>query len=371
MVIAVLAPSEWGASAAILGAGQFLGAACSFGSQVERIKRYSRLEAEAVAETARGDTAARLTVAFLIALVALVVSPFAAAPAAGLIAASGVFASLGATNHLIARRRYAAAGVVQVSEKGAALVVVILVAWSGTLVSVSLAIIVGVSGLAASVMVFALLTPSRRSITVGIRPQSILQIWKGSLYLGIASLAPAALLLDVTVVLAIAGAVEAGLFAVATKLTAPLSIAATAVVAVLLPELSSSSSRALPRPGRKGIVALVMTLLGLALVFLTASYWVPLIFGEEYRGAVWPVRFYVLNVVVILGTRALVTMLQAWNDERAASFLVAAQVATALIGIAVGAHFAGAFGASIAVLATNVLLAVALWLRVMRVAEGP
>ena len=50
LVVAALSPNQWGAAAAILGAGQFLGATLSFGSQTERVRRYSRLEVDQLIE---------------------------------------------------------------------------------------------------------------------------------------------------------------------------------------------------------------------------------------------------------------------------------------------------------------------------------
>jgi len=364
LAIAVLEPSIWGASAAILGVGQFLGAALSFGSQVERIRRYSRLNEPELLAAARVDSIARLMVTTCACTVSLVTALVAPTASLVLLTAAGVFASLGATNHLIALRRYASAGALHVTEKLTALVFVGAFAWSGTMDSFSLAQSVALSGLIVGLASLAWLRPTRRSLREGVRSEALLRIWSKSLYLGIASLAPSALLLDVGLVVAVAGASDAGLFAVATKLTAPLSIAASAIVAVLLPHLAASSVRSIPRPGKRGLVALSGMLLGLTVVFLAASWWVPTFFGAEYEGAIWPVRFYVLNVVVILGTRALATVLQAWDDDRFVSLVIACQVIVALVGIAVGALAAGAFGASLAVLATNLVLAGLLWRRV-------
>jgi O-antigen/teichoic acid export membrane protein len=364
LVIAALSPQDWGVAASILSVGQLLGAAVSFGSQVERIRRYSRESESAIRILAGADSAGRLLLAIVLCFVAVIVVLISPVAASIIFTAAGVFLSLGTTNHLIASRRYVKAGAAQIAEKTIVLSIIGLVAMNGATNALTLAMATGIAGFVMSAGIFITLRPNMSSVVVGIRPSSIRAIWASSPFLGVASLAPSALLLDVALVLLITDSEQAGLFAVATKLTAPLSVAATAVVAVLLPHLSASSRRTLPRVGGRGLLALTGLIALLGGVFVSADVWVPLLFGNEYAEAVWPVRFYVVNVVIILGTRALVTILQAWNDERAASFLVLGQVASALLFISLGAHLAGAFGASIAVLVTNMILLAALLLRV-------
>jgi len=356
LVIAAMSPGDWGRAAAILGAGQFAGALLSFGSQTERIKRYSRMPPDLLLAVTRANSASRLVMVVAVVLVATCLFPFLPAVASGLIAAAGVFASLGATNHFIAAKKYAAAGLFQVLEKSLALAFTVVLISTGFMAPLLLAPVMGLSGVLIAIVSFVSLRPDRAALADGARPSAVLGIWKGSFYLGIASVAPSALLLDVTIVIAFAGAADAGVFALATKLTAPLSIAASAVVAVMLPVLASSSNRKLRGPKGREWLGVAAILLGLGIVFVTARWWVPLLFGEEYAGAVWPARLYVLNVSIVLATRALVTTLQAWDDDRFASALVAGQVAVALVGLAFGAHFGGAVGASVSVLTTNIVL---------------
>jgi len=356
LVIAAMNPGDWGRAAAILGAGQFAGAVLSFGSQTERIKRYSRMPPDLLLAVTRANSMSRLIIVGAVFVLAACLFPFLPAVASGLIATAGVFASLGATNHLIAVKKYAAAGLLQVLEKSLALAFAGALIATGTMVPLLLAPVMGLSGVLIAIVSFISLRPDRAAFVDGAKPRAVLAIWKGSFFLGIASVAPSALLLDVTIVIAFAGAAEAGIFALATKLTAPLSIAASAVVAVMLPVLASSTNRRLRGPKGREWLGVVAILVGLGVVFATAQWWVPLLFGAEYAGAVWPARLYVLNVSIVLVTRALVTTLQAWDDERFASALVAGQVAAALIGLGLGAHFGGALGASTSVLATNMVL---------------
>ncbi len=371
LVIAVLQPNMWGESAAILGIGQFLGSVASFGSHINRIRTYSQLASDDISSEARIDLVSRMSVGVAVAILALGALWVWPALGAVLIASAGVFVSLGVSNHFIAQKRYARAGWLLIFEKCLALSAIGIALAAGGLSAVALPLAIGGAGLGVGLLTIALLRPDRHSIFKGLRFDRIADTWRGSFFLGIASIAPSALLLDVTIVWAVSNSHEAGLFAVATKLTAPLSVAATAVVAVLLPYLASSTSRTLPRTGRKGVIALIAFLVGLTVVFVTANIWVPLVFGNQYLGAVWPVRFYVLNVSLILVTRALLTVLQAWNDERMGAFLVLGQVCLALVGLAIGGMLGNAIGASVAVLATNAILAVLLWRRVGKVSRQP
>jgi len=366
LVVATLAPDAWGSAAAILGAGQFIGAAISFGSQTERVRRYSRLEVDQFRERVGQELSTRAGFAALLAVLAGFLFLFWPAAGATLLAAAGVFMSLGTTNHLIAQMRYVSAGLVVVAEKVVVAAVVVGAILVDTLAVETLPSVVGLAGLIVGVGVLARIRPRRRMLVAALRPREVLAMWTGSFYIGVASLAPSALLLDVIIVATIAGSTEAGIFALASRLTAPLSVAATAVVAVLLPHMASSKARTIPRPSRRGVVALLVLVIILSIIMFTTELWVTLLFGSDYIRGVWPIRFYILNVIVILGTRAFVTVLQAWDDERFVGLLVVAQVLAALIGVAVGAHLGAAFGASLSVLATNLVLLGCLGFRVKR-----
>jgi O-antigen/teichoic acid export membrane protein len=368
LVIASLSPHGWGVAAAVLGAGQFTGALLSFGSQTERVRRYSRMPRPEMLAAARADSTSRLIVVLALGVLVVVTAFVSFEVAGALMAAAGVFASLGATNHLIASKRYFAAGGLQILEKSLALGAVIALIGFGGMTPLLLAPLMGASGVLAAVVSYVALRPNHGSVRDGMRLERISGIWRNSFFLGIASVMPSALLLDVTIVLAFSDATSAGLFAVATKVTAPLSIVASAVVAVMLPILAASTERRLRAPRGREVAGLGLVGLGLAVVFVSADLWVPFVFGAEYAGAAWPVRLYVLNVAVVLLTRALMTVLQAWDDERYASFLVSGQVALALVGLAVGASLGGAVGASLSALVTNVGLGVLLLLRVRRLA---
>ncbi|QHO68811.1 hypothetical protein BHD05_03310 [Marisediminicola antarctica] len=367
IVIAVLLPSEWGRSAALLGIGQFLGAALSFGSPIERIRRYSRLADDEVFRAARVDSVARLAVAALLLALAAVGAFLWPVSGVVLLTACGVFVSMGSSNHYIAQRRFVIAGIFLTSEKLLALAIVLVAVQLSVLTYATLPIAIGAAGVITGIGAFIAMRPSRESFAAGAKLRPVLAIWRESGFLGLASLAPAALLLDATIVVFVSGENEAGLLAVASRLTAPLGIAATALVAVILPHYSSSSMRTTPSVGRRGRMIVVALILALGLILVTADSWVPLLFSDRYLGAVWPVRFYVANVIVVLGTRALVTILQAWNDDRTASLLVVGQVGLALAGLWLGAELGDAVGASLAVLTSNILLVVALWWRVRRV----
>ncbi len=369
-VVSQLAPSVWGLSAAVLGGGQFLGSALSFGSQTERVKRYSRLGKIEATESARQDSIARVAVGLSLAATAgFVILLGGAILGAALLAAAGVYVGIGTTNFRVSQRAFGQAGIRTISEKLVALLIVASAAAFGAVGATTLPIAIGIGGLVVGVADLLALRPRGADVRAGLTRRVIGRQWSRTFYYGIASLTPSLLLLDSIVVIAFSDATQAGYLSVGSKLVAPMSIAATAIVTALLPYLSAGSARVLPRiHGVKTGIALSAFGALMAAVFLLADYWVPWLFGREYLNAVWPVRLYVLNVVVVLFTRVGVTILQAWDDQKVAGVLVSVQAVTALIGIGVGSYFGGALGGSFALVLTNIVLAVVLLRRVRALA---
>lgn len=361
LVVRALAPADWGVAAAVLGVGQLLGAAISFGSQTEHIRRYARAGADAGLRSAVRDSAARVSIALAMLLLGAALLLVAPPAGAALICAAGAFTSLGTTNYLISARRFFRAGGLLVLEKGLAFTAILALTLSDALGRESLPIAFGCAGLAVGILGLLLNVSAAGSRFRLVRWSDIAGHWRGTTYFGISSLGPSLLLLDATIVAAIAGATQAGYFSVGSRLVAPLSVASTSIVAALLPYLSSTvPNRAAPMKPR-----VVLPLLGGFIVLMTAllvlaDWWVPVLLGSTYSDAVWPVRFQILNVIVVLFTRTLATILQAWGHERSVAGFILAQVLAALALLALGSALGGAFWASMAVLSTNLLLVVAL-----------
>lgn len=364
VVVATYEPGAWGSTAATLAAGQFFGGLLSFGTPLERIRRYSRVGPDLSGKMAYSESEVRLVTASIVVLMAVFATFINPTIAAVAYCAAGVFASLGAGNYFISQKRYVSAGVVVLAEKIITVTIILVTLGWAPGATWILPVAYGTAGLVAGVCVLFFLAKERPLNRPAFTLSRIAHQWRGAFYLGLSSVAPAALLLDVTIVLAVSSDSEAGLFAVGSKLVAPLSIAATSIVAIALPHLSAKPKGVLPAiSGKRTWAALGFFLGGLTVAFVSAPWWIVLLFGRAYADSVWPVRFYILNVTMVLATRALVTILQAWDDDRFAAGLVLAQVIFALVGVGFGASVAGAFGASIAVFATNVALAAALYHR--------
>lgn len=360
IIIRTLTADAWGASAAALGLGQLVGAALSFGTQIERVRRYSRLAASDRAAEATLDSRARLAIAFVVAAAGF--ATMFAFPVAGstVLTAAGVYASLGAANYFIAAKKFFAAGAVVMAEKALVFSVVAVTVLLWTPEPATLPIAQGVAGLTiASAAALITRVPGSKLSIMGHARRLILQ-YKSGFYIGIASLAPSFLLLDATIVIAVAGSTAAGTFALAARLVAPLTVATSALVTVLMPFLVDRGTQ--PNRGtlRLLFAAAAVYFALLAGLALSAAVWVPVLFGPRYEGAVLPVQLYIGNAFVVFFTRVLVTVGQAAGDDRAMSSLVSAQVAVALMGIAVGAHLGGSSGAAFGVVATNTALALIL-----------
>lgn len=371
-VVSMLSPSTWGVSAALLGVGQFAGAAISFGSQIERVKRYSRQEPTGARHSATQDSVARVTVGLVLATVALVAFLMGAVVVGSiLIGAAGVFAGLGTSNFRVSQKEFGAVGVRIISEKLLALSIVGVSALLDVLDETTLPIAIGLAGLVVGLLDVLTLRPDRADIRAGLSTRVYARQWSNAFYYGLASMAPSLLLLDSMVVIAFSDSTQAGYLSLGSKLVSPLSIAATAIVTALLPYLSAGSGRVLPRiPKKKASIVLAAFGGMMAVFFILADSWVPWLFGSEYAPSAWPVRLYILNVVVILFTRVGVTILQAWDDQRVAGIMVSTQSSVALVGIAVGAYVGGALGASFALVLTNLVLAVLLHWRVRSLTAG-
>lgn len=368
IVIATLSVENWGLSASILGIGQFVGAAVSFGTHTRLLREISVLESGVARERARIQSFARTAVGLAGLTIGAALSMLSPVVGATIVLCSGVFVSLGVTAPLIAQRRYASAGVVLVTEKLVALGMAVFATRMLGLGAVGLPVALGLAGVIAG----ALVTISHRSRAggsrFGVTLREVGAIWGGSLHFGIAALAPSALLLDVALVSMIAGQTEAGLYAAGSRLMAPLSIAATTIVQILMPALATKRISDFVAPSRSRVVVWGgVTVLAAGSLMLLVPPLVILILGPEYQASSGIIRVFIGNAAVALLTRTLATVLQAWHQERVVAQLVAAQVFVALAGILVASNQYGAFSAALALLASNCLLAAALLLAVRKI----
>lgn len=362
--VRLLGVDEWGRAAAMLGIAQLSGAFLSFGTPVERVRRYARLRSDDARLTALSDTLARVGLAAIVAVVGLVVGTMSSLVGATIVAATGVFLSLGAPNYFASQQRLVAAGVLVLLDKSMFLACILLlggVGFSGTTVLGALAF----GGWSAGLVGLVTIAGPRALARQRVHLSDLVRQYKGTLHVGVASLAPSALLLDTAIVIGASGAVQGGLFGVGARVVSPMAAVVSAVVVVLLPFYSIPENRySWRRPPRIVFAAVLVAVAGVAVLARVAGWWVPLLFGAEFIGAVPGVQLYLFNIVMVVFTRSLATILQAWDDDKFVSVAVASQVATSLVGIWLGAVIGGATGASVSLVATNGVLALVLALRV-------
>lgn len=354
---------EWAKAAAILGIGQLLGSVLNFGSSVDRIRTYSRLNRDMARKSAAADTITRLRYALgLLAIAGLLswVEPFLGAV---LVVASGAFVSLSTGAYLSSRGRFTSAGSLLLIEKFLVLGTFVAITLNFGATYLTLPLVQGIGAMVGGLISICFLELSVMDILRHLWSKPV-NLWQ-SFFMGVSTVSPSLMLVDVSLVLAAAGSYEAGLYAAATRIVAPLNVVATSVTAVILPHASSETRRRfrLSLSPKLGLAVMLMAG-GLALVLVTAPYWVPVVLGEIYAEAVWVVRLCLLNVVAVLISRTLVAVIQGWNNEKFAALALVSQVVLALLLVALLAGSGGALAAAAGILAANTLLVIVLIARV-------
>lgn len=360
LLVRNLSPADWGVSASTLGIGQLLGAILSFGTQIERVRRYSSMTDETRRLQAKTDASARNAIATLSGLIGLIVLVFAPDVGAVVIAAAGTYASLAATNYFVAAKQFVKAGLVLAAEKSLLLALVstaLVIAAPGSLV---MPVAQGVAGLTTALVSSKLIRVHAPKLSLKEHVRRLQGQYRSGIYLGLASLAPSFLLLDATIVILISGREEAASFALAARLVSPLTIATTALVAVLMPFLISPAREARGSNAQALVVLTLGYFASLAVLAVSASWWVPMVFGEAYASSILAVQLYIGNAFMVFFTRVLATVSQARGEDKIISVLIGSQVIAALVGIAIGAGLAGSSGAAISLVSTNAVLALVL-----------
>lgn len=357
---------EWGRTAALIGIAQVFGGFLSFGTPIERVRRYARASPASAREMSLSDTLDRFVLAAGLVASAVGLSVLGSSLASVVFASSGVFLSLGAPNYFAGVRRYIAAGALVFHEKLLALLVVLsFVAVFPRVSAEYLLIALGAAGWLTALAGLAVTVGRSRWQPSLPTPERLVLAYRRAWGLGIASIGPTMLLLDASVVRWAAGSEEAAYFGIGVRVVGPATIVISSLVIVLLPHFASAENRfVVPAISVRSIVVAVFGIAILTGLGVSAHWWVPLLFGDEYTASVATVRLYLINALFVLFTRTFATILQAWDDDRLVALAVSVQVLTALIGIAIGARVGGAQGASFSLAASNAVLAVLLWLRI-------
>ncbi len=143
-------------------------------------------------------------------------------------------------------------------------------------------------------------------------------------------------LLDTVLVAAVAGPVQAGLYAVGARLLGPMALLLGAAGTATLPGLARGERSALR--ALHGVAWASVALL--AAFFATADVLVPLLAGPAFAGAVPAVRCYTAVTVLVVLAQTLVVRLQARGREVLVSTVLAVAVPAGLGAVAAGAALA-------------------------------
>lgn len=180
-----------------------------------------------------------------------------------------------------------------------------------------------------------------------------------------ASLSAQAQNLEVPIVGSIAGAVQAAYMGLASRLTGPLSIAASAGASLILRAPAGASQAAGTGPvrwGRRESLIAAATSSPLLVCAALPSGTLEAVVGEQYKAGTVVVRLVLLTVALNAVVQPLVALLQRARASRGVANIVTGSVLVGLATCAAGAAARGAEGGALGMLASQVLqLALFVW----------
>ncbi len=156
--------------------------------------------------------------------------------------------------------------------------------------------------------------------------------------------------LDSAITASFAGAVQAGFFSVASRLTSPLRILPTTLSSVLLPNAAKSDgsrSETLALLRLAGLAWAATTALYVALI-LTAPWFVPSLLGADYAGSVPAVQIVVAGLPFAALISLLSSILQGHGRKHFVATVSTVSVIACLAMVAIGSSVWGAEGAAAA-----------------------
>ncbi|MDJ0029634.1 oligosaccharide flippase family protein [Gordonia alkanivorans] len=167
--------------------------------------------------------------------------------------------------------------------------------------------------------------------------------------------------LDTTIAAACAGSVQAGLFAVASRVTNPLRLLPSTFASILLPHAARASGS---RRDAITLLKLSSAILGAttALYCVVAAvipWFVPFALGDSYTSAVWPVLIVIFGLPFAAAVSLFSSMLQGYGFKHFVATISTISVVICLPMVGLGAYLSGAVGASIALTVSFVLQAAA------------
>lgn len=178
--------------------------------------------------------------------------------------------------------------------------------------------------------------------------------------------------LDLVLLAKVAGAHEAGLFALASRVSIPATTMASSLAAVGLARLAAQPDHRaawnLLRAGAQHAAALSTAVMVLGIVL--AGPVLRLLGGAEYDGAAVALRLVLAGCVLSVFSQLMLAFLQSRGFEAFAAAVLVPAIVVSLAGVAIGGSVAGASGAALGFLVSNVGIVVFFGLKVRSLLVG-
>lgn len=196
-----------------------------------------------------------------------------------------------------------------------------------------------------------------------------LSSYKGGSSFGVTMVITDLAALDLLLLAWVAGSHEAGLFALASRVAIPVTTMASSLATVALARLAAQPDHraawSLLRVGAKHAARLSTA--GLLLGIVLAGPVLRLLGGAEYAGAATALRLVLAACLLSVFSQLMLAFLQSRGFESFAAAVLVPAIAVSLAGVAIGGALAGASGASVGFLLSNLTIVVAFGLRIRAV----
>jgi O-antigen/teichoic acid export membrane protein len=185
--------------------------------------------------------------------------------------------------------------------------------------------------------------------------------YRGGLSFGVTLVITDLLSLDLIVLAAVAGAHEAGLFALASRVAIPVTTMASSLAAVGLARLAAQpdddTAWKLLVAGTR--LAAALTTAGLVVGIALAGPLLHVLGGSSYEGGTTALRLVLAACILSVLSQLMLSFLQSRGHESFAAKVLVPSIALSLVGVAVGGAAAGASGASIGFMLCNLVIVAA------------
>jgi O-antigen/teichoic acid export membrane protein len=260
--------------------------------------------------------------------------------------------------------QFGAMALAQLIDRAASALVGGLLLLQGTGAATALGVGYGVGSLSA--LVFAHVVDRSQPV---LDRHAVLAPWRsfaGSKSFGVTLVITDLVSLDLVLLTWVAGAYQAGLFALASRLAIPVTTMASSMAVVALTSLAAQpSDRAawnLLKAGTRGAVLLSAGVLTLGIVFAPQA--LHLLGGAKYVDGSLPLRMVLGGCVLSLLSQLMLAFLQSRGHEGFAARVLVPSIALSLAGAAGGGAIAGASGAGVGYLMANLVILIAFAVRV-------